>query len=90
MTIAIIEIENSVNGFNSKAGIAKGKLINLNFSSVSQLCLTLCDPVDCSIPAFPAHHQLLEVAQTHVHRGGDAIQPSCVLEETFQNKTWRE
>ena len=38
-----------------------------DFSSVSQLCLTLCDPMDCSAPGFPVHHQLLEPAQTHVH-----------------------
>ena len=45
------------------------------FSSVTQLCLTLCDPMDCSTPGFPVHHQLPEFAQTHVHRDGDAIQP---------------
>ena len=45
-------------------------------SSVSQLCLTLCNPMDCSTPGFPAHHQLPELTQTHVHRVGDAIQPS--------------
>ena len=37
------------------------------FSSVSQSCPTLCDPMDCSAPSFPVHHQLLELAQTHVH-----------------------
>ena len=37
------------------------------FSSVAQSCLTLCDPVDCSMPGFPVHHQLLEPTQTHVH-----------------------
>ena len=37
------------------------------FSSVAQLCLTICDPVDCSMPGFPVHHQLLEFIQTHVH-----------------------
>ena len=37
------------------------------FSSVAQLCLTLCDPMDCSTPGFPVHHQLPELAQTHVH-----------------------
>ena len=37
------------------------------FSSVPQLCLTLCNPMDCSTPGFPVHHQLLELAQTHVH-----------------------
>ena len=44
-------------------------------SSVAQLCLTLCYPMDCSTPGFLVHHQLLELTQTHVHGGGDAIQP---------------
>ena len=46
------------------------------FISVAQLCLTLCDPMDCSMPGLPVHHQLAEFTQTHVHRVGDAIQPS--------------
>ena len=46
---------------------------------VTKSCLTLCDPVDCSIPGFPVHHHLLELAQTHVHRVGDAIQPAHLL-----------
>ena len=45
------------------------------FSSVAQLCLTLCDPMDCIRPGFPVHYQLPEFAQTHVHRVLDAIQP---------------
>ena len=49
------------------------------FSSVTQSCPTLCDPMDCSMPGFPVHHQLPELAQTHVHRVGDAIQPSHPL-----------
>ena len=49
-------------------------LNKLQFSSVGQLCLTLCDPMDCSTPWFPVHNQLLEPTQTHVHRIGDAIQ----------------
>ena len=44
--------------------------------SVAQLCLTLCDLMDCSRPGFPVFHQLPELAQTHVHWVGDAIQPS--------------
>ena len=48
----------------------------VQFNSVAQLCPTLCDPVDCSTPGFPVHHQLLELAQTHVHRVRDASQPS--------------
>ena len=42
-------------------------------------CLTLCDPMNCSIPGFPVHHQLPELTQTHVHRVGDATQPSHPL-----------
>ena len=49
------------------------------FSSVAQSCLILCYPMDCSMPGFPVHHQLPELAQTHVHRVGDAIQPSHPL-----------
>ena len=45
------------------------------FSSVTQSCPTLCDPMDCSMPGFPVHHQLPEFTQTNVHRVGDAIQP---------------
>ena len=48
-------------------------------SSVAQSCQTLCDPMDCSMPGFTVHHQLPELAQTHVHRAGDAIQPSHPL-----------
>ena len=47
--------------------------------SVTKLCLTLCDPMDCSTPGFPVLHHLSELAQTHVHRVGDAIQPSHPL-----------
>ena len=43
--------------------------------SVAQLCLTVCNPMDCSLPGFPVHHQLPELAQTHIHRVSDAIQP---------------
>ena len=52
---------------------------SVQFISVVQLCLTLCDPMDYSTPNFPAHHQLLELAQTHVHQVSDAIQPSHPL-----------
>ena len=51
----------------------------IQFSSVTQSCATLCNPMDHSMPAFPVHHQLLELAQTHVHWVGDAIQPSHPL-----------
>ena len=49
------------------------------FSLDSQLCLTVCDPMDCSMPGFPVPHQLPELAQTHVHRISDAIQSSHLL-----------
>jgi len=49
------------------------------FSSVSQSCLTLCDPMECSTPGLPVHHQLPELTQTHVHWVGDAIQKSHPL-----------
>ena len=56
------------------------KLYNNNqFSSVTQSCPTLCDLMDGCKPAFPIHHQLPELAQTHVHWVGDAIQPSHPL-----------
>ena len=49
------------------------------FSSVTQSCLILCDPMDCSTPGLPVHHQLPELTQTHIHLVGDAIQPSHPL-----------
>ena len=49
------------------------------FSSVAQSCLTLWDPMDCSMPGFPVHHQLLELTQTHVHWVCEGIQPSNPL-----------
>ena len=45
------------------------------FSSVTQSCRTLCDPMDCSTTGFPVHHQHTDLTQTHVHRVSDAIQP---------------
>ena len=53
--------------------------LSVQFSSVAQSCLTLCDPMDCSMPGLPVHHQLPEFAQTHVHWVSDAIQPSSVV-----------
>ena len=52
---------------------------SVQYSSVTQLCLNLCDPMGCSMPGFPVHHQLLELTQTHVHQVSDAIQPSHPL-----------
>ena len=52
---------------------------NTQFSSVTQSCLTLCNPMNRSTPGLPVHHQLPELTQTHVHWVGDAIQPSHPL-----------
>ena len=51
----------------------------IQFGLVTQSCPTLCDPMDCSMPGLPLHNQLPEFTQTHVHRVGDAIQPSHPL-----------
>ena len=51
----------------------------LQFSSVAQLCPNPCDPMNCSMPGLPVHHQLPEFTQTHVHRVSDTIQPSHPL-----------
>ena len=51
----------------------------IQFSSVAQSCLTLCNPMNCSTPGLPVHHQLPETTQTHIHWVSDAIQPSHPL-----------
>ena len=55
----------------------------IQLGSVTQSCLTLCNLMDYSIPGFPVHNQLLELAQTHVHQVGDVIQPSHPLSSPF-------
>ena len=57
-------------------------MFSVQFSHPS--CLTVCNPTDCSMPGFPVHHQLLELAQTHVHQVGDAM---IKLYGGFQNGT---
>ena len=70
-------------------------MLRMMFSSVAQSCLTLCDPMDCSIPGLPVYHQLLELTQTHVPRVGDTsnhlilccpllLQPSIPASGSFQ------
>ena len=54
-------------------------LLSVQFSSVTQSCPSLCNPMNCSTPGLPVNHQLPEVNQTHIHRVGDAIQPSHPL-----------
>jgi len=55
---------------------------SVQFSSVGQSCLTLCNPMNRNTPGLLVHHQLLESTQTHVHCVGDAIQPSHPLSST--------
>ena len=62
--------------FFSPRSICNSHCVPIQFSSVAQSYLTLCDPINCSIPDLPIHHQLLKSTQTHVHWVGDAIQPS--------------
>ena len=69
---------------DSSSHVLKGKS-SAQFSSVqfTQSCPTLYDPKDCSTPGLPVHHQLLEFTQTHIHRVGDAIQPSHAVVPFF-------
>ena len=59
------------------------ELLSAQFSSVAQSCPTLCDPMNRSTPGLPVHHKPPEFTQTHVHRVGDAIQPSHPLSSPF-------
>ena len=59
--------------------VQKHQLFSAQFSSVAQSSTTLCDPMNCSRAGHPVHHQLPEFTQTHIHRVGDAIQPSHLL-----------
>ena len=54
-------------------------MVSVQFSSVAQSCPSLCNPTGCNTPGLPVHHELPEFTQTHVHRVGDAIQPSHPL-----------
>ena len=72
--------------FQIRKGVCQGCILSpclfnlyAEFSSVAQSCPTLCNPMNCSMPGLPVHHQLLEFTQTHVHQVGDAIQPSHPL-----------
>ena len=65
------------------SGGTTGPDLLFQFSSVAQLSLTLCNPMDCSTPGLPVHHQLLELTQTYVHQVGDAIQLSHPLSSPF-------
>ena len=66
-------------GSSFKTLIYHTSIWHAQFSSVIQPCPTLCDPLNSSMPGLSIHHQLPEFTQTHVHRVGDAIQPSHSL-----------
>ena len=70
------KVETSVKKYHSLGNLVQ-------FSSIAQLCLTLCDPVDCSMPGFSVHHQLPKPAQTHAHQVGHVIKPSHPLLSPF-------
>ena len=66
-------------GLKSIQPLLKTDSVSVQFSSVAQSCPTLCNPMNCSTPGLPVHHQLPEFTQTHVYRVSDAIQPSHPL-----------
>ena len=68
-------VQNESQELHLGKGLFRLFLMNPKVSSVTQLCPTLFDTMDCSTPVFPLYHQLLELVQTHVHVVGDAIQP---------------
>ena len=89
--ISIVTVEHSAifhepvqrwNGISNKNSSLFKKMVVAcisQFSSVTQSCPTVCDPMNCSTPGLPVHHHLPEFTQTHVHRVNDAIQPSHPL-----------
>ena len=73
---SVVGLPNFVLSWNCQFSINVQACMLSCFSLVAQSCLTLCDPMDCSTPDLPVHHQLLESTQTHIHWVGDAIQSS--------------
>ena len=69
--------------FATNIHLVKAMVFPVQFGSVAQSCPTLCDPMNCSTPGLPVHHQLLEFTQTYVHQVSDAIQPSHPLSSPF-------
>ena len=78
-SVASTEMAKSWNWYLGESWLNKYKILLDSFSLVTLLCQTLCNPMDCSMPGFPVHHELPELAQTHVHHVGDAIHPSHPL-----------
>ena len=80
-TLGVVKVIKPYENLDSKNPFSyiKNEFDVVQFSSVAQSCPTLCDPMNCSTPGLPVHHQLLESTQTHVHWVGDVIQPSHPL-----------
>ena len=78
------EIKTQTATFVASSVLSQKLFSSVQFSSVTQSCPTLCDPMNCSTPGLPVHHQLPEFTQTHVHRVGDAIQPSHPLSSPLE------
>ena len=84
---SLLKVKHESEKAGLKLNIQKTKIVasgpiqfsSVQFSSVAQSCPTLCDPMNCSMPGLPVHHQLPEFTQIHVHRVSDAIQPSHPL-----------
>ena len=82
--LSILRLQTVIHAFlvwppDVKEDTSQGHFSSVQFNSVTQSCPTLCDPMDCSMPDLPVHHQLLQLTQIHVHQVGDAIQPSHPL-----------
>ena len=77
MTSLKMHVDREKNGLIPKVLVDRNNSVQL--SSVAQSCPSLCDPMNHSTPGLPVHHQLPEFTQTHIHRVGDAIQPSHPL-----------
>ena len=82
----VLQVKGKLHGMEYKSYVTWPQIHSdhqsVQFSSVTQLCPTLCDPMNHSTPGLPVHHQLPEFTQTHVHQVGDAIQPSHPLSST--------
>ena len=76
ITLNIYLVTSVISLFSVSVVLSYNHPVLVQFSSVAQSCLTLCDPMNNSTPGLPVHHQLPDFTQTHVHRVGDAIQPS--------------
>ena len=70
------------------AALSNFHMLMSHCRSVTESCPTLCDPMDCSTPGLPVPHHLLELAQTHDHWVGDAIQPSRLLSSPSPPEFW--